>query len=318
MSASKVLSSVLSSSVKKRLALPIESTELGNVFKFSDGRRYRIAAAAIVERTPVIVPELPKWLTDYHEFHVKRESQLVRGYGEPVLDASQKLAAAAAKASAGGGKKDKGKASTSGDKSKAAAGAAAGASSASASDSFDGSDQFEFDPTLEDLALFRAASRVSDADTSNDVRSVRRALGNSLFLTVKKDRAQHAWGFPQGGYEPDKDGEHLRNAAARELAEECGADLRVYFYGHGPIFHTEYLFDDASVRAHHKADGTKVFFYPAMYLGGDVDLNATELADYQWMKLDEVVANLAPNVGALCRNVFFDPYIQLSAQPPTN
>jgi ADP-ribose pyrophosphatase YjhB (NUDIX family) len=69
------------------------------------------------------------------------------------------------------------------------------------------------------------------------------ALGSSLFLTVKKARDQFAWAFPQGGYEPDKDGEHLRNAAARELAEECGANLRVFFYGHSPVFHIEYLYD---------------------------------------------------------------------------
>jgi large subunit ribosomal protein L46 len=308
---SGVLRHVLSGAVKKRLAVPIEATEIGNVFKFSDGRRYRVAAAAIVERTPVIVPDLPQWLTAYGEFKAKRDAQLVRGLGEPIPDANQKLNAAALASKAGAAaKKDAGKAKSAPGKSAPAAAAAGDKAKAAsnASDAFDGSDAFEFDPTLEDLARFQAASRLSDADASNDVRSVRRAYGHSLFLTVKKNRAAHAWAFPQGGYEPDKDGAHLRNAAQRELAEECGPALRVYFYGHAPIFHTEYLFDDAGARAHHKADGTKVFFYPAVYLGGDVQLDAAELEDYQWMKLDELVANLAPSVGALCRNVFFDPF----------
>lgn len=310
---------VLSSAVKKRLAIPIEATEVPNVFKFSDGLRYRIAAAAIVERPPVIVPEMPKWLTDYTEFKFKRDNELARVNGEPILDANQKLAAAgkpAKKDAANATKPKKDNAASSASSNKgnkattAAAATAAGSASSAASTTTSDGDPFAFDPTLEDLALFRPAPRTTEADARNDTRSTQRALDRSLFLTVKKARAEHVWAFPQGGFEAAKDGAHLRHAAERELAEECGPALRAYFYGNGPIFHTEYLFaPDSAARQLHRADGTKLFFYPAIYLGGDVALDQNELADYQWMTLAELVANLTPAVGKLCRSVFFDPFL---------
>jgi large subunit ribosomal protein L46 len=308
--AQKPVTRQLSFAVKQRLAIPIERTEVGNVFKYSDGKRYRIVAAAIVERPPVIVPDLPKWLTDYHEFKFKRDNQLARNKGEPILDPAQKLAGAK-------GQGKKGDASSSQHKVKAANANAPGANKSSANKPLaadpyaaPGTDDTAFDPTIDDLFLFRPASRTTAADEANDVRSTQRALGSSLFLTVKKPRHQFAWGFPQGGYEPDKDGDHLRNAAARELAEECGPNLRVFFYGHSPVFHLDYLYDaNSPAREHHKADGAKVFFYPAMYLGGDVALDKNELEDYQWMKLEEVVARLAPPVAKLSQQVFFDPFI---------
>jgi large subunit ribosomal protein L46 len=316
-SAAKPVTRQLSFAVKQRMAIPIDRTEVPNVFKYSDGKRYRIVAAAIVERPPVIVPDLPKWLTDYHEFKFTRDNQLARNKGEPILDEAQKLAGAKGgkkndasgqhkvKGANAGGKGPNNNANNNNKNANSNNNNAAGIPVDPAS-----VDDTAFDPTIEDMFLFRPASRTTAADEANDVRSTQRALGSSLFLTVKKARDQFAWAFPQGGYEPEKDGEHLRNAAARELAEECGANLRVFFYGHSPVFHIDYLYDDnAPARAHHKADGAKVFFYPAIYLGGDVELDKKELEDYQWMKLEEVVARLAPPVAKLSKQVFFDPYI---------
>lgn len=325
--AAKHVTRQLSFQVKKRLQIPIERTEVPNVFKYNDGRRYRIVAAAIVERPPVIVPDLPKWLTEYHEFKFHRENQLARNKGEPILDALQKMSgakggAATAKKSGGGGEhKVKGannagkgnnpnSAHGKGNANSAAAAAAAAMAAGGAGDFSAAGTDADFDPTIDDMHLFRPASRTTAADAANDTRSLQRALGSSLFLTVKKRRDAFAWSFPQGGYEPDKDGEHLRNAAARELAEECGAALRVFFYGHSPLFHIQYLYDaNSPARDFHKADGAKVFFFPAMYLGGDVALDKNELEDFQWMKLEEVVARLSPDVAKLSRQMFFDPYL---------
>lgn len=324
--AAKHVTRQLSFQVKKRLQIPIERTEVANVFKYNDGRRYRIVAAAIVERPPVIVPDLPKWLTEYHEFKFHRENQLARNKGEPILDELQKMSGAkgspgGAKKSAGGGGEHKVKnAANAGKGTNAAANpaakgnAAAAAAAAAAGGDFNaGGPDADFDPTIDDMHLFRPAPRTTAADAANDTRSLQRALGSSLFLTVKKRRDNFAWAFPQGGYEPEKDGDHLRNAAARELAEECGTNLRVFFYGHSPLFHIQYLYDaNSPARDFHKADGAKVFFFPAMYLGGDVALDKNELEDFQWMKLEEVVARLAPDVAKFSRQMFFDPYIHVA------
>jgi hypothetical protein len=80
-----------------------------------------------------------------------------------------------------------------------------------------------------------------------------------LYLIVRKPRpsAEHDWGFPQGGFEADKDSKSLRATAERELAEECGAALHVHPMGNAPIGFFQYKFKPP-VAAKLKFDGQKV------------------------------------------------------------
>lgn len=45
---------------------------------------------------------------------------------------------------------------------------------------------------------FKPASRVTEADTNNDRKSLERRLQDSLFLIVKRSRNDNSWQFPQG------------------------------------------------------------------------------------------------------------------------
>jgi large subunit ribosomal protein L46 len=45
----------------------------------------------------------------------------------------------------------------------------------------------------------KIASRITQADLNNDMKSLNRALQRTLYLIVKKPRYEHAWQFPQGG-----------------------------------------------------------------------------------------------------------------------
>ena len=56
-------------------------------------------------------------------------------------------------------------------------------------------------PTYEEIVdtlPFKPASRITEADKTNDRRSKERRLQDSLFLLVKRNREDHAWQFPQG------------------------------------------------------------------------------------------------------------------------
>ena len=62
-----------------------------------------------------------------------------------------------------------------------------------------------FDELIEareiELSSFTPASRLTEADKNNDLKSVQRKLDQVLYLLVKKDRSEHAWQMPQGGLE---------------------------------------------------------------------------------------------------------------------
>ena len=142
---------------------------------------------------------------------------------------------------------------------------------------------------------FEPAPRITLADDTGDRRTIERRLDTSLFLLVKKDRESHAWQFPQGGWEEDKDGHSLRATAERELKEECGEDLPVYFVSNAPNAMYAYEFPP-NIQESRNAFGAKVFHYRAWYQGiyGDSKaatpvLNAQEgLVDFAWVAPDEM------------------------------
>ena len=102
---------------------------------------------------------------------------------------------------------------------------------------------------LKEFESFRAASRETDADATNDRRSLERKLSETLYLLVKKPRDRNAWQMPQGGWER---GETMKEAAMRELREECGDELSVRVLGNLPWLFYSYRFP----REHLSPDGS--------------------------------------------------------------
>ena len=129
---------------------------------------------------------------------------------------------------------------------------------------------------------------VVGAAESGELRNTSRALDESLFLLLKKDREEHAWQFPQGGWE---EGETMRQAAERELGEEIGEEAPVYFVSNAPSAHVEYQ---------GQGDPTRLFFYRAWYLGDngeDVVLPENEgIVEYAWVTKDEAKILVSPDV----------------------
>jgi large subunit ribosomal protein L46 len=275
----------------RQITLKIEShtKQLWNSYTlkhFQRHKTYRIVASAVVERIPVVLKDLEPWDQEYTDYVLAKKNKMVElqkqeawkrfeaemlmreKMGKPKKQTKDKRA----ERGKGGGKESGG--------------------SPEKEEKVDWrslkNDQEvwtdlipnEPEPKKENYPL------ITEADKTNNRKSLYRALTSRLFLIVKKDRKEHAWQFPQGGYEK-VDGVHLRNTAVRELREECGSELKVWWTGNAPFTHWEYDLN-STYQKKYNSDATKVFFYRSTYLAGEVKLNPNELIDYAWVTRDEL------------------------------
>lgn len=70
----------------------------------------------------------------------------------------------------------------------------------------DETDMFEDLQESRDMEFqdFHPAPRLTEADTSCDMKSLDRKLDRVLYLLVRKPRQEHAWQMPQGGVEGEE------------------------------------------------------------------------------------------------------------------
>ncbi|KAG0342489.1 54S ribosomal protein L17 mitochondrial [Podila horticola] len=146
--------------------------------------------------------------------------------------------------------------------------------------------------------------RVTEADRKNDVRSLERALARTLYLIVKKPREQHAWQFPQGGVHVC---ENLQEAAGRELQEECGSNMDLWFVGRVPIGHYNYKLPNAIKTDSTSAPtGAKVFFMKAHIFSGQVKVDNKEIVDFAWVTKQEMKDYVAPEYYEAVKDMLSD------------
>eukprot|EP01114_Cavostelium_apophysatum_P014180 TRINITY_DN3611_c0_g1_i1.p1 TRINITY_DN3611_c0_g1~~TRINITY_DN3611_c0_g1_i1.p1 ORF type:complete len:308 (+),score=58.81 TRINITY_DN3611_c0_g1_i1:50-973(+) len=250
----------------------------------SSKSKLRIAAAAIVERVPVVLPEIPEWEIEYMRFTEKRNAV----YDKEQAAAAQKRVDEEMKIRA---KKEKGAKKKADTKTEGPSGKQKGQK---------GEDEGE--DKIEDIVY----PRITDADKRNDRKSLYRALENRLYLIVKKPREEHAWSFPQGGYEPTADGNHLRNTAQRELSEECGSLMNTFFIGNAPVGSYTYKIPSTLQEKYGNSQKTRVFFYKARYLMGPIRLNKNELEDHLWVTKSELKEYLAPEYYEYVKDLLMD------------
>ncbi|CAG8517837.1 609_t:CDS:2 [Funneliformis caledonium] len=131
----------------------------------------------------------------------------------------------------------------------------------------------------------KIASRITQADLSNDLKSLDRALQRTLYLIVKKPRAEHDWQFPQGGVNQK---ETLVQAAYRELEEECGKKMDVWFVGRRPIGYYKYTYPKGFVKEDIETRGAMVFFMKAHIFAGQVQVDNEEIVDFAWVTKQEM------------------------------
>jgi len=155
----------------------------------------------------------------------------------------------------------------------------------------------------EELLEWLPASRVTKADLSNNRRSLGRRLTENLYLIVKRDRKENPWTFPQGGR---KDMEAMRVTAQREFQLQCGKEVQHHILGNHPFGYCKYKYPtDFNSLEHYKQyfQGTKLFLYESIYLGGPIVIDQKKIVDYAWVTKDELEDYLNPSLYSLCRTI---------------
>ncbi|GBC04495.1 hypothetical protein RclHR1_00570051 [Rhizophagus clarus] len=138
----------------------------------------------------------------------------------------------------------------------------------------------------------KIASRITQDDLNKNLKSLNRALQRTLYLIVKKPRDEHAWQFPQGGV---NNKESLVRAAARELEEECGNKMDVWFVGRRPIGYYKYAYPKDFVREDKDIRGSMVFFMKAHIFAGQVQVDQKEIVDFAWVTKQELKEFVSSN-----------------------
>lgn len=142
-------------------------------------------------------------------------------------------------------------------------------------------------PTVEEIIEsmpFKPASRITEADKTNDKHSLERHLPNSLFLVVKRNRADNAWQFPQGKI---LDTENNMRGVAERVLDRAGGKFRRWFISNAPIGYYCYEYPEEIQKARNQY-GAKVFFYRAQLIAGSIKLETKLYKDYAWVTKDEL------------------------------
>ncbi|XP_059168625.1 large ribosomal subunit protein mL46-like [Physella acuta] len=123
-----------------------------------------------------------------------------------------------------------------------------------------------------ELKAFTPAARETEADRTNNRKSLERKLDTTLYLLVKqKIEGKDHWVLPQAYW---KEGETMRQTAERALNSVCG-EVKATFLGNAPC-----AFD-----YHNPA---KIFFFKAWYREGSVAVNKDLASDYLWVSQNEL------------------------------
>lgn len=150
------------------------------------------------------------------------------------------------------------------------------------------------DSYTEEAKKFQLASRETPDDKTNNVKSVKRRLEDTLYLLVEqKVGNQNLFLLPQG---IRRDGETMRQTAERVLREQCGDQLDVLFYGNAPCGFYKYKYPQA---ARGESIGAKVFFFRTTLKNGNV--SETNKKKFEW--LDQVTLEKKLKVPAYSESV---------------
>ncbi|XP_055843100.1 39S ribosomal protein L46, mitochondrial [Episyrphus balteatus] len=150
------------------------------------------------------------------------------------------------------------------------------------------------DSYIEEAKKFQLASRETPDDKTNNLKSIKRRLEDTLYLLVEQKVGKNTLLLlPQG---IRQEGETMRQTAERVLLEQCGDQLNVTFYGNAPCGFYKYKYPTA-VRG--ESIGAKVFFFRSTLKSGNV--SEASKKKFEW--LDQFSLGKRLNVPAYSESI---------------
>mmetsp|Transcript_6187 Transcript_6187/g.12135 ORF Transcript_6187/g.12135 Transcript_6187/m.12135 type:complete len:277 (-) Transcript_6187:1092-1922(-) len=129
---------------------------------------------------------------------------------------------------------------------------------------------------------FTPASRVTEADRTNDRKSLNRRLDKKLYFILRRTETS-AWQFPQ---RIARESETMRQSAEMALQVIVGTEPWTYFIGNAPIAHLVHVYPEA-YQKENDVYGVKIFFYRSNLIEGKVD-SIRQGHDFLWVTKDEI------------------------------
>jgi large subunit ribosomal protein L46 len=142
------------------------------------------------------------------------------------------------------------------------------------------------DSNQDELSKIEFASRETEDDKKNNLKSLNRKLDDTLMLMIEHNiESKKVMLLPQTKW---NEGETLRQTAERIIQEKMGPELKVQLYGNAPCGFYKYKYANKK----NEAVGSKVFFYRAAYRSGQV---ADQNTKYEWLNEEEFKNSVRPS-----------------------
>ncbi|KAK3718225.1 hypothetical protein LTR37_005340 [Vermiconidia calcicola] len=168
------------------------------------------------------------------------------------------------------------------------------------------------------LAVERPLPRVTEADRTNDTKSLDRKLDRSLYLLVQ--RPDGTWRFPEDRVYGR---ENLKQAAERILHQSLGPNLNTWLPANHPIGHHSLTYSspilskippNRFVSTSHTEEyeqeeyGEKVFFMKGRIMAGQADIGKNEFGDrdFCWVSREEVEERVGREYWRSVRNMLVE------------
>ncbi|OMO90331.1 Ribosomal protein L46 [Corchorus olitorius] len=221
-------------------------TSLKGARGFSTTSSEKIVASVLFERLPVVIPKIDPIVYAFQEFSFRWRQQYRRRYPDEFLNMSKSRALALL--SEGVIRKDdiEGK----------------------------GDDQMDYVP----------APRITEADKTNDRKSLQRALDRRLYLLLYGDSygapsGKPVWHFPEKVYDSE---ETLRKCAESALRSVLGDLSHTYFVGNAPMGHM------VIQPTENVPEPYKRFFFKSQVIDTN-KFNIGKCEDFVWVTKDELL-----------------------------